>query len=142
VGLLALAERRVDELSGGERQRVELARALAWNPTLILADEPIANLDPGTGRRMLELLRRRCDAGATVIASLHQADLALAIADHVVVLDHGRAAYAGTPDALDPSLLAAIYSPVPPTGSAHVPPVAPRLLPDLHPLPRLDGAGG
>ncbi len=139
VGLLELADRRVDRLSGGERQRVELARALAWSPTVVLADEPIANLDPGTGRRILELLRARCATGTTVIASLHQADLALAVADHVVVLDRGRVAWSGAPADLDPSLLSAVYS-AHHAQEPHDAPAAARLLPDLHPLPFAGGA--
>lgn len=134
VGLLDLADRRVDRLSGGERQRVECARALAWSPTVVLADEPIANLDPGTGRRLLDLLRARSAAGTTVIASLHQADLALAVADHVVVLDRGRVAWSGAPADLDPSLLSAVYS-AHHAQESHDASADSRLLPDLHPVP-------
>ncbi|GAA4282895.1 phosphonate ABC transporter ATP-binding protein [Brevibacterium daeguense] len=96
VGLLDKALTRVDNLSGGMQQRVGIARALAQQPDLILADEPVASLDPATARRVMELLRRVCqESGITLVASLHQVDLALAHADRIVGLAHGQIVYDG-----------------------------------------------
>lgn len=96
VGLLDKALTRVDNLSGGMQQRVGIARALAQQPDLILADEPVASLDPATSRRVMELLRRVCqESGITLVASLHQVDLALEHADRIVGLAHGRIVYDG-----------------------------------------------
>ena len=91
VGLLDNALTRVDNLSGGMQQRVGIARALAQQPQLILADEPVASLDPATAGRVMALLRRVChDNGITLVASLHQVDLALEHADRIVGLAHGE----------------------------------------------------
>ncbi|WP_441453265.1 MULTISPECIES: ABC transporter ATP-binding protein [unclassified Brevundimonas] len=90
VGAGYLAERGVAEMSGGERARVLLARALVVQAPLLLADEPIAGLDPDAQLLVLERLRARADAGGGVLVSLHDLTLAARIADRVVVLDAGR----------------------------------------------------
>jgi phosphonate transport system ATP-binding protein len=93
VGLLSKAAQRSDTLSGGQQQRVAIARALAQQPDVIIADEPVASLDPRIGAGILELLRSIChtDAdGVAVICSLHQPDLAIQYADRVVGLKNGR----------------------------------------------------
>lgn len=83
--------KRPGEISGGMKQRVGIARALAQQPQLILADEPVASLDPATAVRVMALLRRVChDNGITLVASLHQVDLALEHADRIVGLAHGE----------------------------------------------------
>ena len=76
VGLIDYALRRADQLSGGQQQRVGIARAMVQQPALILADEPVASLDPATADRVLGLLHDICNAdGITAIVSLHQLDL-------------------------------------------------------------------
>jgi ABC-type cobalamin/Fe3+-siderophores transport system ATPase subunit len=83
TGTAEFAARRVTELSGGERARVLMARVLAGEPQWILADEPLANLDPGYQLDMLTLLRAQADVGKGVIAVLHDLHHAVRFADHV-----------------------------------------------------------
>lgn len=111
VGLLHKALERAENLSGGERQRVGIARALAQRPRLILADEPVASLDPNTAKKILGLLHRvsREDSITTVV-SLHQVDLARAYADRIIGLNQGRVVFDGSPDRLLSAALASIYS--------------------------------
>ena len=91
VGMLDQAEQRSDTLSGGQQQRVAIARAIAQRPSIILADEPVASLDPQTSRDVLDLLRGICrQEGVAVLCSLHQIDLACAYADRIVGLVDGR----------------------------------------------------
>lgn len=93
-GIADLAERRVDSLSGGQRQRVAIARCLAQEPRLILADEPVSNLDPARASEILTLLRGAARArGATVIFSSHQPDLARRFADRIVGMRGGQIAF-------------------------------------------------
>lgn len=92
------ANRRARELSGGQRQRVGIARALMADPRLILADEPVASLDPQISREILSLLRRAArDRGAAVVCSLHQMDLAREFADRIIVMRSGCVIYDGSP---------------------------------------------
>jgi phosphonate transport system ATP-binding protein len=109
VGLLGKALERAEHLSGGERQRVGIARALAQQPRLVLADEPVASLDPATARQVLGLLRRVCaEDRLTAVISLHQVELARDYADRVVGIRQGRLVFDGPPGRL-PDALAAIY---------------------------------
>ena len=102
--------RRVEQLSGGQQQRIGLARAFMLDPAIILADEPVASLDPAIGFDMLDLLRREArERGATVLCSLHQLDLARAFADRIIALHRGRIIFDGKPEALREGDLAAIY---------------------------------
>ncbi len=91
VGLHDRACLRADRLSGGQQQRVAIARALVQRSSVLLADEPIASLDPDSARGILSLLRSIAhDEGLTVLCSLHQHDLARLYADRVVALDDLR----------------------------------------------------
>ena len=110
VGAGHLAERGVAEMSGGERARVLLARALVVQAPLLLADEPIAGLDPDAQLLVLERLRARADAGGGVLVSLHDLTLAARIADRVVVLNAGRVVADGPPvEALSSAVLRAAF---------------------------------
>jgi phosphonate transport system ATP-binding protein len=110
VGLLDKAMERVDALSGGEQQRVGIARALAQQPRLILADEPVASLDPATAQKIMDLLQDICQQdGITAIVSLHQVEFALNYADRIVALAKGRVVFDGSPGDLTPARLEAIY---------------------------------
>ena len=110
VGAGHLADRGVAEMSGGERARVLLARALVVDAPLLLADEPIAGLDPDAQRLVLERLRARADDGAGVLVSLHDLTLAATMADRVVVLDQGRVVADAAPiQALSPAVLREVF---------------------------------
>ncbi|GAB3605351.1 phosphonate ABC transporter ATP-binding protein [Conyzicola nivalis] len=90
VGLLDRAYQRADTLSGGQQQRVAIARALMQNPSILLADEPVASLDPESSDQVMALIREiAAEEGLTVLCSLHQVDLAIAWADRIVGLRHG-----------------------------------------------------
>lgn len=91
VGLDEHATTRVDRLSGGQRQRVAIARMLMQRPTLVLADEPVASLDPAGGVAIMALLREvAAEQAMTVVVTLHQLDFARRFADRVVGLRGGR----------------------------------------------------
>ncbi len=110
VDLMDKALQRVDALSGGQQQRVGIARALAQEPHLVLADEPVASLDPATSERVLRLLHTICrDDGIPAIVSLHQLELARAFADRIIGLAAGRVVFDGAPAALTPDHLKWIY---------------------------------
>lgn len=114
--------RRADELSGGQQQRVGIARAFMLDPAVVLADEPVASLDPPAGRRVLGLLKRQArERGATVLCTLHQIELAREFADRIVGLAGGRVVFDGPPAALDANAVLRIYGrPQPATWAAPV----------------------
>lgn len=90
VGLEGLAKRRADTLSGGQRQRVAIARMLMQDPELILADEPVASLDPRAGRGVMDLLWEICgERRMTMVCALHQLDLALEYSERILALQDG-----------------------------------------------------
>jgi len=93
--LWSLRQRRTDELSGGERARARLARALAVEAEVLLADEPVAALDPMHQLRVMELLRERCQAGQTLVVVLHDLTLASRFCDRLLLLDQGVAVASG-----------------------------------------------
>ena len=109
VGVSALLDRQATSLSGGERRRVELARALAVEAPILLADEPTAGLDPGMGLEAMETLQTSARA-KTVVAVTHDLGLAAQFAGRVVVIAEGILAADGPPlEALRPDVLASAY---------------------------------
>lgn len=110
VGLADFAYTRTDQLSGGQKQRVGIARALVQEPLLILADEPIASLDPKSSRAVMDLLRQAAnELGVACLVSLHQVEYALEYSDRVICLQKGRLCCGGKPEELDADTIAAIY---------------------------------
>jgi phosphonate transport system ATP-binding protein len=119
VGLLERALDRADELSGGQQQRIGIARAMAQQPQIVLADEPVASLDPATGERVLADLHRICrEDGITAIVSLHQIELARQFADRVIGLANGRVVFEGSTSQLSQTILDQIYLAVSPRMAA------------------------
>ncbi len=111
TGVSGFADRVVTTLSGGERARVLIARALAGQSRWLLADEPLAGLDPGHALDAAALFRRlAADGGLGVVVTLHDLDMALRMADRVLVLAEGRVIAEGAPvEALSPQVLARAY---------------------------------
>jgi iron complex transport system ATP-binding protein len=106
----ALADRSTASLSGGELARVHVARALAAEAPALIADEPVAALDPGHAEALMGLLTARAKAGGAVLVVLHDLSLAARHCDRVIVLDHGRVVAEGAPaDALTPALVARVH---------------------------------
>ena len=110
VELSDKAGARADSLSGGQLQRVGIARALAQRPEVILADEPVASLDPSTAQLVMRYLREATRTlGITVVCNLHQVDLARAFGDRIVGLASGRLVFDGPAQTLDDAALQRIY---------------------------------
>ena len=110
LGLLDVAMNRADELSGGQQQRVAIARALMQKPRILLADEPIASLDPLNAKAVMEalvLLNQR--DGITVISNLHTIDTARAYCRRIIGMTAGRVVFDGPPDSLTDAALVQIY---------------------------------
>jgi len=110
VNLLHLANQRADRLSGGEKQRVAIARALSQQPKILLADEPVASLDPELSWQIMSDLARlaREDQVLTLI-SIHQVSLARHFVDRLVGIAQGCVVFDGTPDELDEDAMQRIY---------------------------------
>jgi phosphonate transport system ATP-binding protein len=105
VGLSGKARARTSTLSGGQKQRVGIARALAHDPAVLLADEPISSLDPVTGREIMDLLLQiNQERGTTVLCNLHDVGHATRIAGRVLGLRDGKLAFNGPPEHLAPEL--------------------------------------
>ena len=101
---------RVDTLSGGQQQRVGIARALMQNPSIILADEPVASLDPRLSRVILDsLLEINQKDGVAVLCSLHQPELAMEYGKRVIVLKSGECIFNGQADELPKNEIMNIY---------------------------------
>ncbi|HBH72664.1 MAG TPA: hypothetical protein DDY43_04320, partial [Synechococcales bacterium UBA10510] len=115
VGLL---NQPVSCLSGGQRQRVAIARLLRQQPQLVLADEPLASLDPRLAEELLSLLLTLSEAPRALLLSLHRPDL-LAGFDRVIGLRQGRIAFDGSPAALTASQLDALYAGTDPNGTGY-----------------------
>jgi len=112
VGVAEYAGQRAGTLSGGQQQRAAIARALVQQAELILADEPVASLDPVSARRVMELLcALNRDEAITVVVSLHQVDYAMRYCRRVVALKAGRIAYDGPSTGLTHDKLIDIYGP-------------------------------
>ena len=110
VGLLDKAYNRADEMSGGEQQRVGIARAMMQEPNVILADEPVASIDPANSINILSLLKSLCNENqVTVLCSLHQVDFALQFSDRVVGLSGGKMIFDDQTSNLDRISLRNIY---------------------------------
>jgi phosphonate transport system ATP-binding protein len=110
VDLIDKAWERADKLSGGQQQRVGIARALAQQPKVILADEPVASLDPVSSEEIMGLLREICDRdGITVIVNLHQVELARRFADRIIGMSSGKIVFDGCTQQMTQSTLRTIY---------------------------------
>ncbi len=110
VGILDKAFVRADQLSGGQQQRVALARTLAQNPQIILADEPVAALDPVTAKQVMDDFKRiNKEMNISVLINIHHVELALQYADRVVGIRAGEIVYDGPVDKVDQAVLDSIY---------------------------------
>ena len=110
VGLSDKLQTRSDELSGGQQQRVSIARALVQQAPIILADEPVASLDPITTQKVMEDLKKINQTMAkTVIVNLHSVPLAREFSTRVIALKAGQVVFDGSPDALTDEQLTQIY---------------------------------
>lgn len=110
VGIKDKAYNRADALSGGQQQRVGIARALMQDPELMLADEPVASLDPATSHSVMDHLQAlNKEDGITVLCSLHFLSLARAYADRIIALKDGVIQFDGNPDEIDEARFKDIY---------------------------------
>jgi phosphonate transport system ATP-binding protein len=110
VGIAELAGQRASTLSGGQQQRAAIARTLVQRARVILADEPIASLDPESSRRVMDILARiNREDGTTIVVSLHQVDYALTYCKRVVGLHEGKIVYDGPSSAVTKELLRDLY---------------------------------
>jgi phosphonate transport system ATP-binding protein len=110
VGIEDKARQRADALSGGQQQRVGIARALMQDPEMILADEPVASLDPVLAHSIMQYLEQiNHEDGVTVLCSLHFLDLVHRYADRVIALNEGRLVFDGLPKEIDDQKFKDIY---------------------------------
>lgn len=110
VGMEKRALQRASTLSGGQQQRAAIARTLVQQAKIILADEPIASLDPESSRRVMEILATiNHEDGTTIMVSLHQVDIALRYCPRTVALNHGRVVFDGQSASLTPDVLRELY---------------------------------
>ena len=123
VGILDKAYTRCDQLSGGQQQRVALARTLDQNPSIILADEPVAALDPVTARQVMSDFKQiNQDLNITILLNIHHVDLALDYADRVIGIRAGEIVFDGPSQNVTQEILDEIYggAPVPKAADAEV----------------------
>ena len=117
VGILEKAYTRVDQLSGGQQQRVALARTLTQNPKIILADEPVAALDPVTARQVMDyFLQINREMNITIVINIHHVELALDYADRVIGIKEGRVVFDGPPSQVSQDVIDRIYEGEPEEG--------------------------
>lgn len=110
VNMLHRARNRADKLSGGEKQRVSIARAIAQQPKILLADEPVASLDPELSVQVLsDLARVAREVGVLTLINIHQVEFATQFADRVIGIAQGRVEYDGSPEGLTGHVLDRIY---------------------------------
>jgi phosphonate transport system ATP-binding protein len=110
VGIANQANKRADELSGGQQQRVGIARAMMQQPEIILADEPVASLDPVLAHSIMQYLETiNKEDGVMVLCSLHFLDLVHRYADRAIALNEGKLVFDGTPEAIDDQKFKDIY---------------------------------
>ena len=110
VGILDKAYIRADQLSGGQQQRVALARTLAQNPKIILADEPVAALDPVTAKQVMQdFVRINKEMGISILLNIHHVELAIEYADRIIGIRAGQIVYDGPAEAVDQAVLDRIY---------------------------------
>lgn len=110
VGIADCHAQRASTLSGGQQQRAAIARTLVQGAKVVLADEPIASLDPESSRKVMEILTRiNREDGSTVVVSLHQVDMALKYCPRVIALHQGQVVFDGAASALTPALLRELY---------------------------------
>ena len=110
VGILDKAYIRADQLSGGQQQRVALARTLTQDPQIILADEPVAALDPVTARQVMQdFVRINKEMGISILLNIHHVELAIEYADRIIGIRAGRIVYDGPSKQVDQAVLNAIY---------------------------------
>lgn len=111
VGLSHLSLRRADQLSGGQKQRVAIARMLMQDPEVILADEPIASLDPKAGKEVMQLLVNIAEEkNITLIMILHQIPIAKQYGERLITLKNGRVTYDGNVSSLDDDFVAELFN--------------------------------
>jgi phosphonate transport system ATP-binding protein len=129
VGLAEKLFQRTDHLSGGEQQRVAIARTLVQDPEVILADEPVASLDPALSESIVRLLIDLATQGRkTLVVSLHSVHLALDYFPRILVLQQGQLVYDGPPQALSPTALHELFTETPTAVSAEVETHAPSFI--------------
>lgn len=110
VGLADKMDVRVDQLSGGQQQRVAIARAVAQQPKIILADEPMASLDPKLSHVIMGLLKEFNSDGVSVLVNVHVLELATQYADRIIGFNKGQLVFDGTPEQLTPEEIARVYA--------------------------------
>ena len=124
AGIQEFSQRKIDTLSGGERARVWLARVLAGQPTILLADEPIANLDIHYQIAVMDVLKQYADENHSVIVAIHDLSLAARYCDRLCLMNQGEIVATGTPEeVLKPELLTKTFGIAVDVNLTHNPPI-------------------
>lgn len=109
MSMLPHAMQRAENLSGGQMQRVAICRALIQNPSILLADEPVASLDPKNTQRIMSVLREVSEQGISVMVNLHSIELVKTWCTRVIGIAQGRIVFDGHPEHLSPDILQQLY---------------------------------